>query len=47
MAENHDNVPPVLDVHAFQFVGAPNRFNLDPFFELHVWAWRGNARARS
>jgi hypothetical protein len=39
---NHNNTPPVLDGQAFQFVGAPNRFNLDPFFELHVWAWRDN-----
>lgn len=38
----HDNVPPSLDGQDFQFVGAPNRFNLNPFFELHVWAWRDN-----
>jgi hypothetical protein len=23
-------------------VGSPNRYNLAPFFELHVWAWRDN-----
>jgi hypothetical protein len=39
---NNDNNPPVLDGQDFQFVGAPNRFNLAPFFELHVWAWRDN-----
>ena len=22
--------------------GAPNRFGLPPFYELHVWAWRDN-----
>jgi len=38
----HDNTPPSLEGQDFQFVGAPNRFNLDPFFELHVWAWRDN-----
>lgn len=38
---NH-NTPPVLEGQDFQFVGAPNRFNLAPFFELHVWAWREN-----
>ena len=38
----HNNTPPVLDGQAFQFVGAPNRYNLAPFFELHVWAWRSN-----
>ena len=38
----HDNTPPVLEGQDFQFVPAPNRFNLNSFFELHVWAWRGN-----
>lgn len=40
--QNHNNNPPVLDGQDFQFVGAPNRFNLNPFFELHVWAWQDN-----
>ena len=40
--KNHNNAPPVLEGQDFQFVGAPNRFNLDSFFELHVWAWREN-----
>jgi hypothetical protein len=39
---NHDNNPPVLEGQDFQFVAAPNRFNLPSFFELHVWAWREN-----
>jgi hypothetical protein len=34
--------PPVLDGQVFQFVGAPNRFTIPAFFELHVWAWRDN-----
>lgn len=34
--------PPVLDGQSFQFVGAPNRYALPAFYELHVWAWRGN-----
>ena len=34
--------PTVLQGHLFHFVGAPNRYGLDPFYELHVWAWRGN-----
>jgi len=38
----HDNTPPALEGQDFQFVDAPNRFNLKPFFELHVWAWRDN-----
>jgi hypothetical protein len=40
--KNHNNAPPTLEGQDFQFVGSPNRFNLDPFFELHVWAWREN-----
>ena len=40
--KNHNNTPPALEGQDFQFVDAPNRFNLAPFFELHVWAWRDN-----
>lgn len=32
--------PPVLEGQVFNLVGSPNRYNLPPFFELHVWAWR-------
>jgi hypothetical protein len=39
--DSHDG-PPALEGQLFQFVNAPNRYNLDPFFELHVWAWREN-----
>jgi len=24
----------------FQFAGAPNRYRLPAFYELHVWAWK-------
>jgi hypothetical protein len=34
--------PAVLEGHLFHFVGAPNRYGLDPFYELHVWAWKLN-----
>jgi hypothetical protein len=34
--------PTVLQGHLFHYVGAPNRYGLDPFYELHVWAWRPN-----
>lgn len=34
--------PASLDGHLFSFVGAPNRYGLDPFYELHVWAWKPN-----
>ena len=36
--------PPVLEGQTFQFVDAPNRFNIPSFFELHVWAWRANPK---
>jgi hypothetical protein len=38
----NNNTPPVLEGHVFNFVAAPNRFNIPSFFELHVWAWRDN-----
>jgi hypothetical protein len=38
----NNNTPPVLEGHVFNFDGAPNRFNIPSFFELHVWAWRDN-----
>jgi hypothetical protein len=38
----HDNTSPVLDGQVFNFVGYPNRFSINSFFELHVWAWRDN-----
>jgi len=34
--------PAALEGHLFNFAGAPNRYGLDPFYELHVWAWRDN-----
>jgi hypothetical protein len=34
--------PASLDGHLFSFTGAPNRYGLDPFYELHVWAWKEN-----
>jgi hypothetical protein len=41
LAKNN-NIPPVLDGQVFNFVGFPNRFSINSFFELHVWAWRDN-----
>ncbi len=26
------------------FAGAPNRYGLNPFYELHVWAWKPNPK---
>jgi hypothetical protein len=38
----NNNASPVLDGQVFNFVGFPNRFSINSFFELHVWAWRDN-----
>jgi hypothetical protein len=34
--------PASLEGHLFNYIGAPNRYGLDPFYELHVWAWKPN-----
>lgn len=36
------SAPPVLEGQTFHYVGAPNRYGIDAFYELHVWAWRHN-----
>ena len=36
--------PANLGGQLFSFTGAPNRYGLPPFYELHVWAWRDNPR---
>lgn len=37
-----NDLPPVLEGQAFNYVGSPNRYGLPPFYELHVWAWKEN-----
>ncbi|WP_181181636.1 hypothetical protein [Mesorhizobium sp. B3-1-6] len=34
--------PASLDGQLFNFNSAPNRYGLGEFYELHVWAWKGN-----
>jgi hypothetical protein len=34
--------PATLEGHLFNFVSEPNRYGLDKFYELHVWAWKQN-----
>jgi hypothetical protein len=34
--------PPALEGHLLQLNGAPNRYGLPAFYELHVWAWQQN-----
>jgi hypothetical protein len=38
---NHDE-PPSLMGQVFHYVGAPNRYKIPAFYELHVWAWKQN-----
>jgi hypothetical protein len=40
----HNPGPPVILGQQAHLVGAPNRYGLDPFYELHVWAWRQNVK---
>jgi hypothetical protein len=37
-----NQAPPVLGGQLFNYVGAPNRLLLPAYYELHVWAWKGN-----
>jgi hypothetical protein len=39
---NGDGSPPNVDGHLMNYVGAPNRYGLPAFYELHVWAWEDN-----
>jgi hypothetical protein len=34
--------PPELNGQLFHLFDSPNRFGLDPFYTLHVWAWKDN-----
>ena len=34
--------PAVLDGHLLHYRGSPNRYGLDPYYEIHVWAHREN-----
>src|ERR1700678_495493 len=34
--------PPALYQQLLQLIPSPNRYGLDTFFELHVWAWQDN-----
>ncbi len=36
--------PAALEGHLFSYFGSPNRYGLDPYYELHVWAWRTNPK---
>ncbi|MBX3704087.1 MAG: hypothetical protein KF822_09955 [Steroidobacteraceae bacterium] len=33
---------PVLEGHLLHYAGAPNRYGIPAFYQIHVWAWRDN-----
>ena len=35
---------PSLDGNLMNYIGAPNRYGLPAFYELHVWAWEHNPK---
>lgn len=41
-AANTDGASPVANGQLFHLGGAPNRYRLPAFYELHVWAWKWN-----
>jgi hypothetical protein len=41
-AEHSD--PPTLMGQPFKFVDSPNRYDLPPFYALHVWVWKTNPK---
>ncbi len=35
---------PALEGNLLNYIGAPNRYGLPAFYELHVWAWEHNPK---
>jgi hypothetical protein len=40
--KNNPGGPPALYQQLLQLIPSPNRYGLNTFFELHVWAWQEN-----
>jgi hypothetical protein len=40
--QKNNPAPPQLYQQLFQLIPSPNRYGLNTFYELHVWAWRDN-----
>ena len=43
-AKNPAGSTPALGGDLLNYVSAPNRYGLPPFYELHVWAWERNPK---
>lgn len=46
LAQNWPNPdsPPALEGNLLNYIGAPNRYGLPAFYEIHVWAWEDNPK---
>ncbi len=40
----HPNTVPALEGNLLNYIGAPNRYGLPAFWEIHVWAWQQNPK---
>jgi hypothetical protein len=43
-ANNPSGGVPALDGNLLNYIGAPNRYGLPAFYEMHVWAWEQNPK---
>ena len=43
-AKNPGGGVPALDGNLLNYIGAPNRYGLPAFYEIHVWAWEENPK---
>jgi hypothetical protein len=42
VANNPSGGVPALEGNLLNYIGAPNRYGLPAFYEIHVWAWQNN-----
>jgi hypothetical protein len=42
--QNPGSSTPALEGDLMNYIGAPNRYGLPAFYELHVWAWENNPK---
>jgi hypothetical protein len=40
----HPGTVPALQGNLLNYIGAPNRYGLPAFWEIHVWAWQQNPK---
>ena len=42
VGNNPNGGVPALEGNLLNYIGAPNRYGLPAFYEMHVWAWQNN-----